>query len=310
MYGSPLSAEIYQFAEARRLGEPIASYETRPRIIRRYRGPLHITIALFGFGLFALVSAIYLCTQAFTPTATWDNVHSLAALPLYSTLAFLGYHLDVTHQKTSLTVCERGLLGYNESTRDVTAIAWDTIESVWFEVARDYSSGAGEKRRRYGWKYVFQCDDGQRFTFAGHEGALALSYVVDKEINARLLPGAIAAYDAGRPVSFGAIQISQEGLQIGHKAVAWQNILSIEMEGDQIIVRLPDWEHWVGNSKAATPNVSVLKAVIQHIRAEEKKQVGMDAHTTPAFSHKRVLARKRKHPGYKLRNRTSKEVHP
>ncbi len=298
MYGSPLSAEIYQFTEANRLGEPIASYETRPRIIRRYSGPLHITIALFGFGLFALVSAIYLCTQAFIPTATWDDVHSLAALPLYSTLAFLaflGYHLDVTHQKTSLTVCERGLLGYNESTRDVLSIPWDTIELVWFEVARDYSSGAGEKRRRYGWRYVFQCNDGQRFTFAGHEGVLALNYVVDKEINARLLPRVIAAYDAGRPVSFGAIQVSQEGLQVGHKAIPWQNILSIEMEGDQIIVRLPDWEHWVGNSKAATPNFSVFKALIQYIRAEEKGQVGMNAHAPSAFSHRRILRRKQKH---------------
>jgi hypothetical protein len=89
MYGSPLSAEIYQFAEAGRLGEPIASYETRPRIIRRYRGPLHITIALFGFGLFAVVTAIYLCTQAFIPTTTWDDVRFLAALPICSTVAFL-----------------------------------------------------------------------------------------------------------------------------------------------------------------------------------------------------------------------------
>jgi hypothetical protein len=89
--------------------------------------------------------------------------------------------------------------------------------------------------------------------------------------------------------------VSQEGLQVGHKAIPWQNILSIEMEGEQIIVRLPDWEHWVGNSKAATPNVSVLKALIHYIGAEEKNQVGKDAHATPVFSHKRILARKRKH---------------
>jgi hypothetical protein len=48
MYGSPLSAEIYQFAEANRLGDPIASYEMRPKMIRRYSGPPHITIALPG----------------------------------------------------------------------------------------------------------------------------------------------------------------------------------------------------------------------------------------------------------------------
>lgn len=299
MYGSPLSAEIHQFAEANRLGEPIASYAMRPKIIRRYSGPLHITIALFGFGLFAVVSAIYLCTQAFTPTATWDNVNSLAALPFCSALAFLlflTYHSDITYQKTSLTVCERGLLGYNESTRDVTAIPWDTIESVWYEVARVYSSDAGDKRRRFGWRYIFQCNDGQRFAFSGYEGAFALSYVIEREINARLLPDAIAAYDAGRTVSFGAIQVSQEGLQVGHKAVPWQNILSVEMEGEQIIVSLPDWQHWVGNSKAATPNVSVLKALIQHIREEEKGQVGMHARMPSAFSHKRILRRKRKHP--------------
>ncbi|HEV2654049.1 MAG TPA: DUF6585 family protein, partial [Ktedonobacteraceae bacterium] len=293
---------------ANRLGDPIASYATRPKIIRRYSGPLHITIALFGFGLFAVVSAIDLCTQAFTPTATWDDIRSLAALPFCSALAFLlflTYHSDITYQKTSLTVCERGLLGYNESTRDVTAIPWDTIEFVWCEVARDYSSDAGANRRRFGWRYTFQCKDGQRFTFAGHEGAFALRYVVDREINARLLPDAIAAYDAGRTVSFGAIQVSQEGLQVGHKAVPWQNILSVEMEGEQIIARLPDWQHWVGNSKAATPNVSVLKALIQHISAGEKKQVGIDAHATPVFSHKRVLARKQKHPRYKPRSHTS-----
>jgi hypothetical protein len=144
-------------------------------------------------------------------------------------------------------------------------------------------------------KYVFQCTDGQRFTFAGTEGALALSYVIDKEINARLLPGAIAAYDAGRPVSFGAIQVSQEGLQVGHKTIPWQNILSIEMEGDQIIVRLPDWEHWVGNSKTATPNVSVFKALIHYIGAREKNLMDVGAHPELVFSHKRVLRRKRKH---------------
>ncbi|MDQ2886446.1 MAG: hypothetical protein M3Y39_10190 [Chloroflexota bacterium] len=303
-----LSAEIYQFAEANRLGDPIASYEMRPRIIRRYSGPLHITIALFGFGLFALVTAIYLCTQAFTPTTTWDDVRFLAALPFCSALAFLlflTYHSDITYQKTSLTVCERGLLGYNESTRDVTAILWDTIESVWCDVARVYSSDAGDKRRRFGWKYVFQCNDGQRFAFSGYEGAFALSYVVDREINARLLPGAIAAYDAGRTVSFGAIQISQEGLQVGHKAIPWQNILSIEMEGEQIIVRLPDWQSWVGNSKAATPNVSVLKALIQYISAGEKNLMDVNGHPDLVFSHKRIEPRKRKHSRYKPRSRSS-----
>ena len=90
----------------------------------------------------------------------------------------------------------------------------------------------------------------KKVVFKGQSGIQSLRYVVEKEVTARLLPKAIATYESGLPVCFGDIEVSQEGIRIAQQAVAWKNILYVDMKLDRFKIRLPDMEHWIGIDKA------------------------------------------------------------
>ncbi len=295
--------EIYQLAKTYHLGEPTARYETLPRTIRQYRFSLYMTIIVIWLGLFALLSTILLFAHAFAVATSQTDPRFVFGWPIFWIVVLwllIRSDIRVTYHKTSLYLCELGLLGYHEQDKSVTVIPWDKIESVWLQITPLYTAVSEEEQEmRYDWTYTFQRTDGVKFTFEGHFGILALSYIVAKEVTARLLPRAIATYEAGLPVSFGNIQVSRKGIQIGQEAFAWQNIYSIELEGDQIMVRLPDWEHWIGTSKAATPNVCVLEALIHHIIAQEQNPVAINGHPEPIVSTRHHPPRKRKHRRHK-----------
>ena len=141
-------------------------------------------------------------------------------------------------------------------TRSVTAIPWDTIESLRLAISPLYIRPTDEKNETRGlkldsWEYTFQCSDGKRVVFKGQCGIESLRYVVEKEVTARLLPKAIATYESGLPVCFGEIEVSQKGIRIGQQAVAWKNILYVDLQLDRMRIRLPDMEHWIGIDKAS-----------------------------------------------------------
>lgn len=294
--------EIHQLARTHHLGEPTARYETLPSIIRQYHFSLYTIIIVIWLGLFALLSTILLFVNTFAVDTPQIDPSFVFGLPIFWIVVlwlFIRSDIRATYHKTSLYLCELGLLGYHEQDKRVTIIPWDTIASVWLQIMPQYTAVSEEEETRYDWTYTFQRTDGAKFTFEGHFGVMALSFIVAKEVTSRLLPRAIATYEAGLPVSFGNIQVSRKGIQIGHEAIAWQNIYSIEMEGDQIMVRLPDWEHWIGTSKAATPNVCVLEALIHHIIAQEQNLIALNAHSEPIVSTRHHPLRKRKHRRYK-----------
>ena len=74
----------------------------------------------------------------------------------------------------------------------MTAIPWDTIESVSLVISPIYiSPDTDEKNERRGlkldsWKYTFQCSDGKRVVFKGQSGIQSLRHVVEKAVKARL----------------------------------------------------------------------------------------------------------------------------
>lgn len=298
-----ISPEIYRLAKTYHLGEPTARYETLPRTIGHYHFSLYKTVIIIWLGLFALLSSILILPGVFIGD-TLQTHPDFVGWPILWILVLVWLirdDINVTYQKTSLYLCELGLFGYNEQDKNVAVIPWDKIQSVWLNIMPMYTAISPEEQEvRYDWKYTFQRIDGKKFTFEGHYGVLALSYTVDKEVTARLLPRAIETYKAGLPVSFGNIQVSRKGIQVGSMPIAWQNVFSIEMEGDKIMVRLPNWEHWVGTSKAATPNVCVLEALIRHAIAHEKNAVAVHAHMEPTFSARRHPVHKRKHHRHKL----------
>lgn len=90
----------------------------------------------------------------------------------------------------------------------MTAIPWDTIESVRLVISYIYIPPTDEKHEKRGlklnsWEYTFQCSDGKRVVFKSQSGIQSLRYVVEKAVKARLLPKAIATFKSGLTVCFG-----------------------------------------------------------------------------------------------------------
>ena len=112
-----ISPEIYQFATIYHLGEPTARFETLPRTIRQYHFSLYKTFIMIWLGLFALLSSILIFPRVFTDDALQSHPGYVIGWPIFwiAVLWWLIHDdIHVTYQKTSLYLCELGLLGYNE----------------------------------------------------------------------------------------------------------------------------------------------------------------------------------------------------
>ena len=244
MYGGQISPEIYQLATSFHLGKPTVRFETLPRIVWNFHFSLYTlytAVLVIWLCLFALLSYLleFSRNMADIPSNyTYVFVIFWPVIWMMAIWCIIGYDIHVIYQHTCIYNCTIDLLGYNEYDRSVTAIPWDTIESVSLVISPIYIPPMDEENEKRGlkldsWKYTFQCSNGKRVVFKGQSGIQSLRYVVEKEVKARLLPKAIATFESGLPVCFGDIEVSQEGIRIGQQAVAWKNILYVDMKLDR-----------------------------------------------------------------------------
>jgi hypothetical protein len=122
--------------------------------------------------------------------------------------------------------------------------------------------------RGYTRTVILHLADGEEIRFTDSLPRFNLLWEVLREETLKcLLPKALAAYHAGRPVVFGEVTVSREGLNNGHETLPWEQIKKVAVDEDIVaVVRAEEWLPWLKTSSSGFPNVHVFQRLVQEAR--------------------------------------------
>jgi Family of unknown function (DUF6585) len=159
-------------------------------------------------------------------------------------------------------LCREGLIYVRKKPE---AIRWNQMERIWKNVMGDADTDDAPV-------YIVRRSDDILFTFDGElELVEELGLRLEVEITHRLLPRAIAAFDAKGPVVFDEIVVSQRGIGVkeGRKWLSWQEFAGISMGETSITIYEKSSGAWATVTLASVPNVAVLQRLIEHVVREQ-----------------------------------------
>lgn len=88
--------------------------------------------------------------------------------------------------------------------------------------------------------YILLRPDGSALTLEkSYQHFQELGKTIEDEVTRRMLPGAFAAYYAGRPVNFGAIEVSFQGIRIPNtgKTLPWNEFKAVKVYDGRVTLK-------------------------------------------------------------------------
>lgn len=227
-------------------GKPIAKYDTSS-----FSAWISLTIALLLailFGIFSFFSPIWLIPLLL---CIWYLIHSL-------------------RNYTTVSVYTQGLIHRKRGRTD--PILWDDIVSVWHHGVTTYFSAIIPMGTEH-W-YSIQLNNGKTFSFDDKFTNIEkLGETIQQEVTGRIFPYALAAFQAGENVSFGALSVSQAGITKDGKALPWKQISSVEVtEGTIHIEKEKEGRSWQSVHIHDIYNFQVFVGLIEQMMELEIKR--------------------------------------
>ncbi|MBK9940452.1 MAG: hypothetical protein IPP13_02355 [Kouleothrix sp.] len=236
-------------AEAYQMGTPLAVY--RPKPIRQYSSKIGGTLmCLIG------VAIVFFDMAQYHPSGMYIVGGVLLALGMWA------LYTGIREQGLQVLVFPDGLA---YTARGATQlIRWDDVAEVQQQVTKHYTNGVYTgtthiyKLRRSGQPEI-------KFNDA-LQNVEQLGTTIQEETYRRLLPRAIAAYNAGTVVQFGKLSVSAQGLSNGKETLAWSEVKGIKLDKGVIAVsKQGKWLNWTTATVAQTPNIFVFTALVDAI---------------------------------------------
>jgi hypothetical protein len=140
------------------------------------------------------------------------------------------------------------------------AVRWDEMQSLTVMAPED---------GRAGLRHVLRTTDGGRLSLGPSIGGV--QDLVD-ELRVRMaehqLPGVRARIAEGDVVRFGAMAASEQGISVGPRVVAWDDVVDVEAEAGEIVVRGRGGERVAAAKLADVPNAFLLAEMAHARRAK------------------------------------------
>ncbi len=257
-----LSAGVFQFAEAQQIGTVVKVYTSSA-----------LKKSLLGISLSVLGGAFILAGVA---AAALTHTLSSIRVGIYAVifgLAFLGFGLSQIRaaSRNKRAQIHLGTDGLIVKGNQAEAIRWDqlaAVQKIFTQLQNNYFLRA----------YVLYRLDGSALALEkSYRDFKELGKAIEEEVTRRLLPGAIAAYDAGNPVSFGAIQVSLQGISVqqqkGPKTLAWDDFERIKVYDGRVRIKKRNARlTWETLLIPQVPNLCVLLALTEYITGGQTPQ--------------------------------------
>jgi hypothetical protein len=275
-----LPAQVYQLATEQRVGTPVAQYKSR-----------FLTTLLLGMVVGA--PGGYLVLFSFLGRFSLGTIFVL--LVGLSLVAYGVSRVVVAfqHRGARVYLCTDGLMRVTAGTAE--AICWDQTwefwkvfaEPAWYGLVNflDLLSSFTGQASTANYRGTLQTLQGYKLCQAnGTELVLAkrfrkfkkLGKAIEQEVTRHLLPGALAAYNAGQPVSFGEISVSSQGIHIGSRqeTIAWNELNMVGVSGSHIYINWKKHSHLLFSTRtipiAEIPSVCVLTELVKTIRGSQQ----------------------------------------
>jgi hypothetical protein len=235
-------------AEALQFGPPLAEY--KPGIVGR------VLAAIIGVG--TAVFGLFLFTQGSDAIVFALILLAFAGLCAWSFFSNLGRRV---------LVFPAGLVASAGGKTDV--IRWEQIAGVWQSVTKQYVNGVPTGTQRI---YTIQTATGRRLKFTNAYGKVAnLGETIQNETFKRMMPAAVAAYNAGGVVAFGPLSVSPQGLSNSKETLPWSQIKGVQISRGYISVnKQGKWLAWSSQPVAKIPNVFVFLTLVDNIIGVKK----------------------------------------
>lgn len=143
-------------------------------------------------------------------------------------------------------------------------VPWQRVEGLWKDVRVVGRRGKQETRRTY----IVQCVDDTLVRFDDEITDIEkLGSLLEDAITRRLLPRAIATYEAGATVVFAELAVNARGVMVkrARQMLPWQDVAGVTI--DDTTVALYHFHKngtWATLPVAVLPNVGVLKALLEY----------------------------------------------
>ncbi len=170
------------------------------------------------------------------------------------------------HPRLRIFVYREGLI-YARGKAEV--LRWNQMERIW----KDLDVGRKGISAR---SYTVRRSDDTLFVFTAElKNVEALGRLIEIEITRRLLPRALASYQAGAPVVFDEIVVSSRGIGVkpGRKLLRWDEFERLSVDETKIALYKKTTDAaWAVINVASVPNVEILKELVAHIQRERCRE--------------------------------------
>ena len=156
-------------------------------------------------------------------------------------------------------------------TRTYEVMRWSQMERLWKDIRFD-------RKKRKTYSYVMRRNDQAFFLFKPDmiDGE-KLGMLLEEEITRRLLPRAIAAFEAGDPILFDSIAVSLRSLRVkqGSKKLLWNEFERMHIDEQTVeIYKKGQPGVWASLKVVDIPNVEILRGLVRYAQQElEYRQV-------------------------------------
>ena len=229
------------------LGDPTAEFRVSGRLLLRR---LVLALLLISLGIGFLVLAFFF--------ALGRHFHFLLLavfLILMGTMLVVRTYSNLGRR---VLVYPEGLLHFQG--QRVDSFFWDQVARICFT-----KTGGHWSRIWQGSHSIFiQLTGGKEIHFDDSLPRLReLGRIMQKETLPCLLPPARTSFDAGEPVWFGDLQISQKGLYLYQEFLPWENIGRPAINEEEVTIhKKGKAKPWYHTTLWDTPNFHVLRSLL------------------------------------------------
>lgn len=245
----------FQYAATYQLGTPTAAYRPwfRPALI-------------FSSAALVLVGVAFLIASFTSPDPSSASALLVAGL-IFIACSLIWPAIALFTRDQQVYVCTEGLAHVKGG--QANAVRWDQVASVTQAVTIfTYRVFLIPVVRIRSHAYTIYRADGTRLVFKDNwRDVESLGTTIGRETRRYLLPRAIAAYDAGAPVVFGDLSVSQQGISKGGKLLPWNLYQSTQISNGAVLIRQQGKTlRWASVQIRKLPNFLVFVGLIEHIQ--------------------------------------------
>ena len=224
------------------------------------------------FGRFIVLAVIILVVVLVFLLAVAGASNSLFPLLIGSAIAcvvFIGVMvLVLIRPRLSVIQCEKGLAIYRGNEL-VAVVPWDNVAHVQQVVVRHSTDGVPTGTT---YRYSIQTTDGRSFSFSNIVLSNTLRDVrhlgerIQQATFPLILARTLTALNAGQPVQFGTLSVSQTGLSTKGVTIPWSEVSGARVTNGRIqIQRAGHRFNWANLSVGQTPDALVLIALLNQL---------------------------------------------